>query len=206
VSSQDVCLTIEWRLISPEDRMVYVYERSKNESPSRDHVYRGRAEMTEDPLTTKDLSLTLKDLHLTDSGVYTCTVYNKDGHMLLQRVVTLSVRGECNKASVLLPFKITDLLQDIKVEWKHQNIIVHVYQNSQNQSLLMDEDYKGRTEMNEEPLKNKDLSLTLKGLQLSDRGGYTCTVYNKDGSILLQKVVTLSVRGECNSCLQRWWR
>ncbi|XP_039464934.1 muscle M-line assembly protein unc-89-like [Oreochromis aureus] len=199
---QDV--KVEWRLINPEDRMVYVYERSKNESPSRDHVYRGRAEMTEDPLTTKDLSLTLKDLRLTDSGVYTCTVYNKDGHMLLQKVVTLSVRDyplemvevTQGEASVLLPFKITeDLLQDIKVEWKHQNIIVHVYQNSQNQSLLMDEDYKGRTEMNEEPLKNKDLSLTLKGLQLSDRGGYTCTVYNKDGSILLQKVVTLSVRG-----------
>ncbi|KAL4009358.1 hypothetical protein ACER0C_003210 [Sarotherodon galilaeus] len=183
---QDV--KVEWRLINPEDRMVYVYERK----------------MTEDPLTTKDLSLTLKDLHLTDSGVYTCTVYNKDGHMLLQKVVTLSVRDyplemvevTQGEASVLLPFKITeDLLQEMKVEWKHQNIIVHVYQNSQNQSLLMDEDYKGRTEMNEGPLKNKDLSLTLKGLQLSDRGGYTCTVYNKDGSILLQKVVTLSVRG-----------
>ncbi|XP_025760041.1 uncharacterized protein LOC109194439 [Oreochromis niloticus] len=199
---QDV--KVEWRLINPEDRMVYVYERSKNESPSRDHVYRGRAEMDEDPLNTKDLSLTLKDLRLTDSGVYTCTVYNKDGHMLLQKVVTLSVRDyplemvevTQGEASVLLPFKITeDLLEDIKVEWKHQNIIVHVYQNSQNQSLLMDEDYKGRTEMNEGPLKNKDLSLTLKGLQLSDHGGYTCTVYNKDGSILLQKVVTLSVRG-----------
>lgn len=33
---QDV--KVEWRLINPEDRMIYVYERSKNESPSWDHV------------------------------------------------------------------------------------------------------------------------------------------------------------------------
>ncbi|KAL4008527.1 hypothetical protein ACER0C_002379 [Sarotherodon galilaeus] len=200
---QDV--KVEWRLINPEDRMVYVYERSKNESPSRDHVYRGHAEMTEDPLTTKDLSLTLKDLCLTDSGVYTCTVYNKDGHMLLQKVVTLRYQTEMvevmeGEGSVLIPFKITgDLPHDIKAEWRlthPEEKMVHVYESGNN---LSDEDtqeqvYSSRTEMNEDPVTTKDLSLTLKDLHLTDSGVYTCTVYNKYGYKLLQKSVTLSVR------------
>ncbi|XP_025760108.1 titin [Oreochromis niloticus] len=170
-------------------------------------VPQGRAEMKKDPLTTGDLSLTLKDLHLTDSGVYTCTVYNKDGHMLLQKSVTLSVRvlqvemvevtqGE---KSVLLPFRIKDDLPvDVTLLWRHENVTVHTYQRDQSQSHI-----QGHTEMKKDPLTTKDLSLTLKDLHLTDSGVYTCTVYNKDGHMLLQKAVTLSVRGESNICLQK---
>ncbi|XP_039464929.1 muscle M-line assembly protein unc-89-like isoform X2 [Oreochromis aureus] len=163
-------------------------------------VPQGRAEMKKDPLRTGDFSLTLKDLHLTDSGVYTCTIYNKDGHMLLQKSVTLSVRvlqvemvevtqGE---KSVLLPFRIKDNLPvDVTLLWRHENVTVHTYQRGQSQP-----DIQGRTEMKKDPLTTKDLSLTLKDLHLTDSGVYTCTVYNKDGHMLLQKVVTLSVRGD----------
>uniref|UniRef100_A0A3Q2WJJ6 Ig-like domain-containing protein n=1 Tax=Haplochromis burtoni TaxID=8153 RepID=A0A3Q2WJJ6_HAPBU len=89
-------VTVEWTLTEPTERKVHVYESENNQSHNQDQDYRDRTEMKEDPLGTKDLSLTLKDLHLTNSGVYTCTVYNKDGHMLLQKAVTLRVRGECN--------------------------------------------------------------------------------------------------------------
>uniref|UniRef100_A0A669BV51 Ig-like domain-containing protein n=1 Tax=Oreochromis niloticus TaxID=8128 RepID=A0A669BV51_ORENI len=192
-----VDVTLLWR---HENVTVHTYQRDQSQS----HI-QGHTEMKKDPLTTKDLSLTLKDLHLTDSGVYTCTVYNKDGHMLLQKAVTLSVRvlqvemvevtqGE---KSVLLPFRIKDDLPvDVTLLWRHENVTVHTYQRGQYQP-----DIQGRTEMNKDPLRTKDLSLTLKDLHLTDSGVYTCTVYNKDGHMLLQKSVTLSVRGECNSCL-----
>ncbi|XP_063316243.2 NLR family CARD domain-containing protein 3-like [Pelmatolapia mariae] len=74
--------------------MVHVYESGNNLSDEDDQeqVYSSRTEMNEDPVTTKDLSLTLKDLHLTDSGVYTCTVYNKYGYKLLQKSVTLMMK------------------------------------------------------------------------------------------------------------------
>uniref|UniRef100_A0A3B4GXI5 Immunoglobulin V-set domain-containing protein n=1 Tax=Pundamilia nyererei TaxID=303518 RepID=A0A3B4GXI5_9CICH len=74
---------------------VHVFESGKDKPDEQDQSYRGRTEMKKDPLRTGDLSLTLKPLHLTDSGVYTCTVYNKDGHKL-QKSVTLIVSGECN--------------------------------------------------------------------------------------------------------------
>lgn len=101
---------------------------------------------------------------------------------------------------VLLPFVTEDrTFRDVKVEWKHNQKRVHVYKHGKNQPDKQDQDYKDRTEMNEETLRTGDFSLKLKEPRLSDRGGYTCTIYSKGGKILLQKVVSVSVRGEWNS-------
>ncbi|CAI5657425.1 unnamed protein product [Oreochromis niloticus] len=123
-------VTVEWTLTEPKQMKVHMYESGNNQPDKQDQDYRGRTEMDEDPLRTGDFSLTLKDLHLTDSGVYTCTVYNKDGHKLLQKSVILSVRVNKVEAvevpegegSVLLAFKTTaDLLQAVTVEWTQQH-------------------------------------------------------------------------------------
>lgn len=101
--------------------------------------------------------------------------------------------------SVLLPLKTTAKLpQDVKVEWRRtdpKHVVVHVYQNDQNQPSQQDKVYRGRTDMEEEPLKTGDLSLTLKDLRLTDSGVYICTV-SMHGRMLQQKVVTLSVKGQ----------
>uniref|UniRef100_A0AAZ1X1Z4 Ig-like domain-containing protein n=1 Tax=Oreochromis aureus TaxID=47969 RepID=A0AAZ1X1Z4_OREAU len=195
-------VTVEWRLTEPEHMKVHVYESGNNHPDKQDQGYRGRTEMDKDPLRTKDLSLTLKDLHPTDSGVYTCNI-SRDGHMLLQKSVTLIVRESVpdivqvpnRPGSVLLPFKTTaDLPQDVTVEWRDSNNMkVHVYESGNNHPDKQDHGYRGRTEMNEDRVKNKDFSLTLKDPHLTDSGVYTCTVYNKDGHMLLQKSVALHV-------------
>ncbi|CAI5657330.1 unnamed protein product [Oreochromis niloticus] len=196
--TQDV--KVEWK---HKNKMVHEYQVGKDQCHLKGQDQKQRTEMKKDPLNTKDLSLTLKDLHLTDSGVYTCTVYNKDGHMLLQKSVTLSVKEyqlemvevTQGKEFVLLPFKIKEgFTQDVKVEWKHKNKMVHEYQIGKDQCHLKGQDQKQRTEMKKDPLNTKDLSLTLKDLHLTDSGVYTCTIYNKDGHMLLRKSVTLSVR------------
>lgn len=110
---------------------------------------------------------------------------------------------EGEKKSVTLPFKTTeDLPQDATVDWRltdPKHMQVHVYDSGKNQPDKQDEVYQGRTEMKEEPLRDKDLSLKLKEPRVTDTGVYTCTVSSKDGSLLLQKVVSLTVRGEWSS-------
>ncbi|CAI5657270.1 hypothetical protein ACER0C_003159 [Sarotherodon galilaeus] len=197
--------TVEWRLTDPKHMQVHVYDSGKNQPNKQDQVYQGRTEMNEEPLRDKDLSLKLKEPRVTDTGVYTCTVSSKDGSLLLQKVVSLTVREsqmetvevtEWNK-SILLPFKTKDdLPQDATVEWrrsdsKHRK--VHMFQSSQHLSGEQDKIYKDRTEMNKEALRIGDLSLTLKDLRLTDSGVYTCTV-STHGKVLKQKVVVLSVR------------
>lgn len=87
---QDV--RVEWT--DSNNKMVHVYESGKDKPDEQDPAYKGRTEMKKDPLSTKDLSLTLNNRNLTDTGVYTCTVKKKDGDKLLQKSVTLHVYGE----------------------------------------------------------------------------------------------------------------
>ncbi|CAI5657264.1 unnamed protein product [Oreochromis niloticus] len=199
-------IRVEWRRSDHKDVKVLVYENSQKKHEEQHEDYQGRTEMNEELLRTGDLSLTLYYPRLTDSGVYTCTVCKKDGDILKQKVVILSIRGykveivevTKGKKSVLLPFKTTlDLPNDVTVEWRRGDSkdTVHTYQHGQNQLEEQGQDYRGRTEMNEEPLRTGDLSLTLKDPQNTHSGFYMCTV-SQGEDILTQKVVMLTVRGK----------
>lgn len=129
---------------------------------------------------------------------------------LMFSFLLLALQPECyvetQEESVLLPFKTTaDLHHVVSVYWTvsepTEKIVycLDVYKN--NQQGVQDESYRGRTEMNEDPLITGDLSLTLNKPLPTDSHSYTCTVCNKDGRTLVQKVVTLRVRGECNSAV-----
>ncbi|XP_026016542.1 uncharacterized protein LOC113017613 isoform X2 [Astatotilapia calliptera] len=161
--------------------LAHVYQNGQNQPQHQDQGYAGHTEMNGDPLGTGDFSLTLKDFSLTES-IYCCTIYSEDREILLQKLVTLKVKD--------------NLPQDITVEWRRsdsKNMLVHVYQNGQNQLDHQDQIYRGHTEMNEDPVKNRDLSLTLNDLCFNYHGLYFCTVY-KEEEILLQKTVALWVK------------
>uniref|UniRef100_A0AAQ6IGX4 Ig-like domain-containing protein n=1 Tax=Anabas testudineus TaxID=64144 RepID=A0AAQ6IGX4_ANATE len=115
----------------------------------------------------------------------------------------------CKTISVLLPWKTTVCLpEDVKVEWRNSlNWKVHVYQNGSDQPEEQDRFYRGRTEMTRNLLKPGDLSLTLKYPTDEDIRTFTCTVYNREGNILMKKQVELRVRGQFKVLMgnnQRW--
>ncbi|XP_076735024.1 uncharacterized protein LOC101469189 [Maylandia zebra] len=102
---------------------------------------------------------------------------------------------DSGEESVQLPCKaIVRFLKDTRVEWKDRYTrTVHVYENGRDQRGEQHRFYRGRTEMNRNLLKFRDLSLTLKLPTDDDNSTYTCTISRK-GNLLKKKQVELHVR------------
>ncbi|XP_023185425.1 NLR family CARD domain-containing protein 3-like isoform X4 [Xiphophorus maculatus] len=94
--------------------------------------------------------------------------------------------------SVLLPCRTKVYLPGgSRVEWRDgDNKLVHVYPNGSDDPE--EQNLTSRTRMGKEPLKTKDLSLTLERPSVADSGIYTCRV--RKGVTLMMKRVHLQVK------------
>ncbi|KAL4008996.1 hypothetical protein ACER0C_002848 [Sarotherodon galilaeus] len=194
-----VCLPkdakVEWM---DSYRKVHVYKNGSDQPEEQDQFYKGRTKMKRNLLEPGDLSLTLKPP--TDTETYTCTVYNSRQNILMKKAVLLTVRVpqvevDSGVESVQLPFNTTlHLPEDAKVEWMGTSGKAHVYKNGSDQPEEQDQFFRDRTKMNEDLLKTGDLSLTLKHPTDGDNKTYTCTVYSREGNLVLKRKVELKVR------------
>lgn len=104
--------------------------------------------------------------------------------------------------SVLLPYTPRCSLQDaVRVEWtklkNNDHLVVCVFKNGQILREQQHPAYMNITDMKKDALTECDVSLTLRKPLLFDGGVYVCSIYNKDGITINQKVVPLLVRGQC---------
>ncbi|XP_030578982.1 butyrophilin-like protein 1 [Archocentrus centrarchus] len=192
-SVQLPCKTAVWQLkdakvewTDRKNRKVHVYQSGSDQPGEQDKVYRGRTKMKRSLLKTGDLSLTLKYPTDEDNSTCTCTI-SRAGNIL-------------KKKQVLLTLKVpqVEVDSDAKVEWMDNysyNTKVHLYQNGSHQPEEQHRVYRDRTKINEDLLKTGDLSLTLKYPTDDDTKTYICSVYSREGNILMRKQFELKVRG-----------
>ncbi|CAG5994248.1 unnamed protein product [Menidia menidia] len=63
---------IVWERVEPEFMRVHKYQKGSNQTHQQDQFYRNRTRMEGEPLRTGDLSLTLVQPKVEDSGEYRC--------------------------------------------------------------------------------------------------------------------------------------
>lgn len=127
------------------------------------------------------------------AAVPVCTIYKCFFFLSVHQVAV-----DSGEMSVQLPCETTlELPHDAKVEWRDTYKKAHVYEDGSNKPEKQDQDYRGRTEVNEDLLTTGDLSLTLQYPTERDTQVYTCTVYSKEGNIVFKKAVgNLRVKGQ----------
>ncbi|KAM9701260.1 uncharacterized protein ACNS7B_003045 isoform 5-T5 [Menidia menidia] len=173
-------------------RLVHVSEIGSDRPAEQDLSYRNRTWME------KNFDLILKHPTYKDTGLYNCSIYNKDGKVLMRKDVLLRVRVPQVEVdyeeSVLLPCRTSvQLPKDVKVEWRDdRNTVMHVYQNGSDGPDQQDQYYRNRTRMGEDPLGTGDLSLTVDKPKYSDT--LTCSVYSREGDVLTMRQVKLIVK------------
>ncbi|XP_058867791.1 butyrophilin subfamily 1 member A1-like isoform X2 [Acipenser ruthenus] len=171
------------------DRPVHLYQNQNDRLSRQDSDYQGRTALSPSALQTGDISLHLRNLRLSDRGVYTCSAndgrWAEDGQTELivtgGRAVVGSDQPVIAEAGydVILPCHISPRVSavDMEVRWFRERFDrpVHLYQNQNDRLSRQDSDYQGRTALSPSALQTGDISLNLRNLRLSDQGVYTCS-------------------------------
>ncbi|XP_033935703.1 butyrophilin-like protein 2 isoform X2 [Pseudochaenichthys georgianus] len=195
--------TVVWHRYGSNPSIVHQH-RHVFQTPFENQHYSGRTSMSDDALETRDLSLTLEEPHLSDSGVYLCKRIRKGVELfpryevklqviVLQHNSTIGVyEGE---ESVRLPCQSSWFLsKGTTVVWSRIGFnpsTVHQHLDEK-EPRFQNQHYSGRTSTPSYALITGDFSLTLKEPHLSDSGVYTCHVHHKEKE-LLRLIVRLQV-------------
>uniref|UniRef100_A0A9J8C0J7 Ig-like domain-containing protein n=2 Tax=Cyprinus carpio TaxID=7962 RepID=A0A9J8C0J7_CYPCA len=183
-------LKVEWRRKDTKT-LVHLYQDGESQAQQD---YQDRAHFFTDQIQQGNFSLRLDKLKKDDAGEYTCRVHSKQRSVfstqftLEKDFLYLNVKVSSAPlvaplgSSVVLPcFCAKSLLSnDLKVEWRRKETLVHLYQDGESQAQ---QDYQDRAHFFTDQIQQGNFSLRLDDLRAEDEGQYTCTVYNKQRSV-----------------------
>lgn len=87
-------IKVEWKHIGDAEKTAIVHDQGGTQHQKKHRFFRRRTAMNNNPQTTGNASLTLKNLCCGDGGVYMGTIYDNGGNVLETKVVVLLVRGQ----------------------------------------------------------------------------------------------------------------
>ncbi|MED6250114.1 hypothetical protein ATANTOWER_024950 [Ataeniobius toweri] len=184
-------LFIFCRLLDPHRELdLYQVHDGFEMTDFRDHQFSGRVQSDNYLLREGRIRLHVSRLRTEDSGLYRCKVMTDGGDDSAR--CQLSVSGESQVIgshdpiiatvgqNVILPCHLEPPFNmgDLTVEWKFQDVLVHLYPNRVEYLDAKQQRYKGRTSLFYYEMTNSNISLKLTNVTKEDEGNYFCSVPN----------------------------
>ncbi|RXN33341.1 butyrophilin 2 isoform X1 [Labeo rohita] len=192
-----VSMEIKW---SRGAELIYQYNNGQENTNTE---YESRVSLSIRELENGKLALTLRNVQQTDSGDYTCKVFH-DGCQQTG-LIHLQVRAEdfslvvppapvfANPGSdIILPAHLSPetSAMSMEIKWSRGAELIYQYNNGQENTNT---EYESRVSLSIRELENGKLALTLRNVQQTDSGDYTCKVFH-DGC-QQTGLIHLQVRG-----------
>ncbi|XP_039678154.1 coxsackievirus and adenovirus receptor-like isoform X3 [Perca fluviatilis] len=161
-----------------------LYYRGGHLTPDDQHPsFKDRVELVDRDLKDGDVSLILKNVSRHDAGTYKCRVKSGVTNQIrLIRTIRLQVPDEIVVPvpgdDVILPCQANDYNIRV-VEWTRADLepdTVLLYRDGNLETYYQHPSFKNRVELVDRDLKDGDVSLTLKNVNINDGGTYECRV------------------------------
>ncbi|KAK1152920.1 butyrophilin subfamily 1 member A1-like, partial [Acipenser oxyrinchus oxyrinchus] len=187
------------------ESLVHSYMIHRDVIEAQSEQYRGRTSLSREELKKGNVSLQLREVRSSDEGSYSCCVLSTG--MQCAAEIQLKVVGELEVPvtlvsarvgdTVTLPCRLSPLSSAVlmEVRWFREGVKAPVYFYTLQKAMtsVQSEEYRDRTRLFMEELRNGNLSLQLDNTQTSDSGLYKCSVsYNLKEA---EAVVELKVAG-----------
>ncbi|XP_035985230.1 immunoglobulin superfamily member 10-like [Fundulus heteroclitus] len=185
----DPVIVIEWSRTDLGSENVLLYRNNQFDLEHQHPSFKNRVDLQEGQIKAGDVSLVLKNVSTDDRGTYECLVIQTVTNSRRQTVllINLDVVPPPDPANitaepgqnVTLPCRAPDIKPVIAVEWSRKDLgseYVLLYRNNQSDLEHQHPSFKNRVDLQEEQIKDGDVSLVLKNVSTDDRGTYECLV------------------------------
>ncbi|KAI3376585.1 hypothetical protein L3Q82_016466, partial [Scortum barcoo] len=211
---------VEWTRDDPKPEENVLLYRDGRQDPKYQHQsFRGRVQLVDADLKNGDVSLILKNVSINDTGTYECRAASRrrkrtvlDDPLISRVRLEVKVFSDVVEVKEVKPGEDAVLhceARDVSiraVEWTRPDLKseenVLFYRNGSQDPIFQHQSFRGRVQLVDADLKNRDVSLILKNVSINDAGTYECRV--AAGSRRTKRAVTdplirsirLEVKGE----------
>ncbi|KAF3698295.1 V-set domain-containing T-cell activation inhibitor 1 Precursor [Channa argus] len=199
--------TVMLKWIRPDlksEGYVFYFRNNQTQKDYQHPSFLGRVELRDPQMKDGHVSVILKNVNVNDTGTYECYVGIKGSKPQLISTTKLTVRdSEINAKpgeNVTLQCQgprdadsDTVILRWIRPDLKSEGS-VYLFKDNQIQKDLQHPSFDGRVELRDPQMKDGDVSVILKNVNINDTGTYECYVGNKGSKPQLLNTTNLIIK------------
>ncbi|XP_033181622.1 CD226 antigen-like [Mastacembelus armatus] len=189
---------VEWTRPDLDPEEIFLYWNKRFDPDNQHPSFKERVELKDSQMKDGDVSVTLKDVTLNDTGTYECRVAQSQSKgpdpisiIHLRVSVDMMIITAEPGDTVTLPCQVPRSSEILILLWTRPDLdpdYVFVYRNKRSDPDNQHPSFKERVELKDSQMKDGDVSVTLKDVVFTDTGTYECHVIQRSAGSLMSTI------------------